>query len=160
MRGLAILVPAVFLFSIVPGHARAEDAEVTELQVEVEILRREVKALHARIETLEGKREGAAARAPTSEPVVARTNAPPPTGKTDNMRTDSIVALKLRWSKVAPGMTGPEVTETIGEPAAKLAIDGRPVWYYIYAGIGRGSVMFDGGGRVSSLQAPAVGWSW
>ena len=160
MRGLPILVASVFLFSIAPAHARAEDAEVRELQLEVEILRREVKALHVRIETLEGKRESATARAPTSEPVVARTNAPPPTGKTDNMRTDSIVALKLRWSKVAPGMTGPEVTETIGEPAAKLAIDGRPVWYYIYAGIGRGSVMFDGGGRVSSLQAPAVGWSW
>ena len=159
MRGLAILVPAVFLFSTVPGHARAQDAEVRELQLELEILRREVKALHVRIDTLEGKREGASVRAPTSEPAAARTNAPP-AGNTDNTRADSIVALKMRWSKVAPGMTGHEVAETIGEPAAKLAIDGRPVWYYIYAGIGRGSVMFDGGGRVSSLQAPAVGWSW
>jgi hypothetical protein len=157
MRGVPFLVAGVLLFPSALAHAG--DADLRELQTEVEILRREVKALHVRIETLEGKRESAAARAPTSEPVVARTNAPP-TGKTDNMRTDSIVALKLRWSKVAPGMTGPEVTETIGEPAAKLAIDGRPVWYYIYAGIGRGSVMFDGGGRVSSLQAPAVGWSW
>jgi hypothetical protein len=158
MRGLPILVPCVFLFST--AHARGDDTELRELQTEVEILRREVKMLHARIESLEGKRESATARAPTSEPAVARTNTPPPSGSTDDRRADSVVALKLRWSKVAPGMTGPEVAEAIGEPAAKLAIDGRPVWYYVYAGIGRGSVMFDGGGRVSSLQAPAVGWSW
>jgi hypothetical protein len=157
MRGLPMLVAGVLLFPSALAHAN--DAELRELQTEVEILRREVKVLHARIEILEGKRESATPRAPTSEPAVARTNAPP-AGNTDNMRADSIVALKLRWSKVAPGMTGPEVAETIGEPAAKLAIDGRPVWYYVYAGIGRGSIVFDGGGRVSSLQAPAIGWSW
>ncbi len=48
---------------------------------------------------------------------------------------------------------------TLGEPTAKLLLDGRPVWYYVYAGVGRGSVVFDGGGRVSTLQAPALGWS-
>jgi len=39
---------------------------------------------------------------------------------------------------------------------ARLARD-RAEEYY---GIGRGSVVFDGGGRVSSLQAPTPGWSW
>jgi phage shock protein A len=79
MRGLPILVPGALLFSIAPAHA--DDADLRELQQEVEILRREVKVLHARIDTLEGKRESVTARASTSEPAVARTSAPPPTGK-------------------------------------------------------------------------------
>ena len=46
----------------------------------------------------------------------------------------------------------------LGKPEKALRIDGSLVWYYIYPGIGRGSVFFNGDGRVSTTQSPGLGW--
>ncbi len=45
-----------------------------------------------------------------------------------------------------------------GKPEKVLRIDNTPVWYYIYPEIGRGSVFFNGNGKVSSAQSPSLGW--
>jgi hypothetical protein len=136
--------------------AFAQQTDVDELQIEIQVLRREVKALRLRIESLEAK-GGAGVRSASLAQPQANMDSPAHM-QADEPVTDQVATLMRRWSKVASGMTGREVEEAIGEPAAKLTIDGRPVWYYSYAGVGRGSVMFDGGGRVSSLQAPVGGW--
>lgn len=139
--------------------AFAQQIDVDELQIEIQVLRREVKALRLRIESLEAKGGAGVRTASLAQPQAKQTNMDSPAHvQADEPVSDQVATLMRRWSKVASGMTGREVEEAIGEPAAKLTIDGRPVWYYSYAGVGRGSVMFDGGGRVSSLQAPVGGW--
>ncbi len=50
------------------------------------------------------------------------------------------------------------VQALLGKPEGELRIDGNPVWYYVHPGIGRGSVFFNGDGRVSSAQSPTFGW--
>lgn len=144
------------MLSIASALASAQQTEVDELQIEIQVLRREVKALRLRIESLEAKGGAGMKSASLAQPQANMES--PAHVQADEPVTDQVATLMRRWSKVSSGMTGREVEEAIGEPAAKLTIDGRPVWYYSYAGVGRGSVMFDGGGRVSSLQAPVPGW--
>ena len=66
-------------------------------------------------------------------------------------------ALKDRWSQVRPALGQGDVARLLGTPSSKFTLDGRRVWYYVYPGIGRGSVFFTDEGRVSSLQSP-FGW--
>src|SRR5262245_15152844 len=146
-------VLSVWLILLALSIAHAAETDVDTLEQEIQALRRQVRELRARMDALEQKQQSAyRVAAPGSEPA-----APKQRGTdADPTSAESVVGLKQRWSKVARGMSGAEVASAIGEPTAKLILDGRPVWYYIYAGVGRGSVLFDGGGRVSSLQAPAV----
>src|SRR5262249_13292825 len=151
-RSPQLVLLAALLLAPTATFAQEDDFDLSELRQEIEVLRREVKALRTRIDTLEAKREGK-----TASPSSGSTQE---ASGTTISRTDKAAELRARWSRVMRGMTGAEVTDAIGEPAGKLTLDGRPVWYYVYAGIGRGSVIFDGGGRVSSWQAPTPGWSW
>ncbi|MDE1885418.1 MAG: hypothetical protein KGH92_05870, partial [Xanthomonadaceae bacterium] len=66
-------------------------------------------------------------------------------------------ALKDRWSQIRSSISQDEVTKLLGAPSRQFTIDGRRVWYYVYPGIGRGSVFFTDEGRVSSLHSP---FSW
>src|SRR5690349_13295496 len=145
------LRPLIAIGLLMPWPAGAQDEGLEEVLLQIEVLRREVKTLHARIEALEAKQ--------TSATVSVHAESVTPQGSEATLATRS-AELKMRWQRIAPGMTSREVLDAIGEPAAKLSIDGRPVWYYAYTGVGRASVMFDGGGRVSSLQAPMSGWTW
>jgi hypothetical protein len=50
------------------------------------------------------------------------------------------------------------VQALLGAPEKVMRIDGALVWYYVYPGIGPGSVFFNASGKVSSRQSPSLGW--
>jgi hypothetical protein len=41
-----------------------------------------------------------------------------------------------------------------------MLINGKVVWYYVYSGLGAGSVFFKSDGHVSSSQPPNIGWGF
>ena len=72
----------------------------------------------------------------------------------------SPVSLTQRnWSEIKPGTSKDRVDALLGKPDRVLRINGDLVWYYVYPGLGRGSVFFDGEERVSDAQSPRPGWS-
>jgi hypothetical protein len=72
--------------------------------------------------------------------------------------TSPVIALRETWGRVTKNMSETQVLALLGEPSNKTEIDGKRVWYYYYAGIGGASVFFKANGRVSSYQAPNIGW--
>jgi hypothetical protein len=68
-------------------------------------------------------------------------------------------ALKEQWRSVKGGMSSEEIRKLLGTPSREFTIDGKPVWYYAYPGIGNGSVMFGRDGRtVVGWQHPPYGF--
>jgi hypothetical protein len=121
--------------------AHADPAEeLGRLRDEAAQMRRALDALDARIRALETEigAGGAAARPET-----------PPGGAAD----------ARNWRQIDRGLPAERVEALIGKPEKVLRIDGNLVWYYVYPGLGRGSVFFDRGGKVSSAQPPGTGWS-
>jgi len=117
--------------------AAGQSDDLSRLREDAAQQRRELEATEARIRTLEGK--GGDAIAP-------RTQASP------------LLQLKQSWSEVEPGTPQERVQALLGAPQKVLRIDGALVWYYVYPGIGPGSVFFNAGGKVSSRQSPSLGW--
>jgi hypothetical protein len=67
-------------------------------------------------------------------------------------------SLKEQWHSIKAGMGSEEIRELLGTPSRKFTIDGKPVWYYAYPGIGNGSVMFNRDGHtVAGWQHPPYG---
>ncbi|HEY6241082.1 MAG TPA: hypothetical protein VIW78_09600, partial [Burkholderiales bacterium] len=120
--------------------AAGQDDELARIREEAAAMRQALDRLDARIRVLEGKS--------------ATASAPPAYGKS----LDALASLKRAWSQVVPAMPGDKVEALLGKPGNILRIDNTLVWYYIYPEIGRGSVFFDSSGKVSSKQAPALGW--
>ncbi|HEY6864778.1 MAG TPA: hypothetical protein VI319_12855 [Burkholderiales bacterium] len=132
------------------GPARADPAEELErLRAESARLHLEVDALDARIRALERGVGNGAVRAdgPAAAAAPLRPDLSP------------LAQLRLSWSRVERGVPAERVESLLGKPDKLLRIDGSPVWYYVYPGVGRGSVFFDAGGKVSSTQSPDAGWS-
>jgi outer membrane protein assembly factor BamE (lipoprotein component of BamABCDE complex) len=69
-----------------------------------------------------------------------------------------ILVLQRNWSEIQPGMPQERVSALLGKPARVLNMNGDLAWYYVYPGLGRGSVFFNDAGKVSSAQAPQRGW--
>jgi hypothetical protein len=125
--------------------AADQSEELARLREDAAQLRQAQERLEARIQALENQNRNA------------------PGGK-DGMQDpsstsiSSLVSLKKNWSQVQRGMRQDGVEALLGKPETLLRIDGTPVWYYAYPGIGRGSVFFNGDGTVSSAQSPTFGW--
>ncbi len=117
--------------------AAGQDDELSRLHQEAAALRQALDKLDARIQALE--RNAGSSRSYSGT-------------------IDALASLKRRWSQVVPGMPGDKVEALLGKPAKVLRIDNTLVWYYLYPEIGRGSVFFNASGKVSSRQAPGVGW--
>jgi hypothetical protein len=67
--------------------------------------------------------------------------------------------LKEQWRGVRAGMNGEQIRQLLGAPTREFALDGKPVWYYSYPGIGNGSVLFGrDGGAVVGWQHPPFGF--
>lgn len=67
--------------------------------------------------------------------------------------------LKDQWHGVKAGMSGEKIRELLGTPSREFTLDGKPVWYYSYPGIGNGSVMFSRDGHtVAGWQHPPFGF--
>lgn len=69
-------------------------------------------------------------------------------------------ALKEEWRSIKVGISSEEIRKRLGTPSREFTIDGKPVWYYAYPGIGNGSVMFgrDGHGVVGWQHPPYGFW--
>ena len=67
--------------------------------------------------------------------------------------------LKAQWRSIKAGMSSEEIRKLLGTPSREFALDGKPVWYYSYPGIGNGSVMFSRDGHtVAGWQHPPYGF--
>lgn len=128
--------------------ARADPAdELTLLRQEAARLRQSLDGLDARIRALEDP--GQAARAPAE---IERTRAVP--------AESALFVLQRNWSEIQAGTSQERVSALLGKPERVLHINGDLAWYYVYPGLGRGSVFFNDAGKVSSAQAPRLGGLW
>jgi hypothetical protein len=120
------------------------------LEQQVEQLRREVHDLETRIRQLErGLRPGMPAdQAAPGVPAAPAADSPL------DPALQSLGRLRDAWQGIATGMNETQVRAQLGEPARRFTIDGKPVWYYSYPGVGNGSVMFSATGKVVGTQHP------
>jgi hypothetical protein len=143
--------------------ARASDASAPTLEEQVRALHEAVLQMQARLDALEARLPApmapapapAPARAPSPSPAATPTAAP--AGAAPQFVSPE-AALRAAWSQVRPGIGDDDVLRALGEPSRRGVIDGRPVWFYAYPGLGSGSVFFTDARRVTSLQAPFGGW--
>jgi hypothetical protein len=157
----------------------ATAADTDPLAQQVEQLRLQLQALEQRVQQLEhpqaaGVSAGspeqvnvtapvlptpAPAPAPAAAPVAgtpAAASAAPVTSVDPALQ--SLGRLKQAWHDISAGMNSAEIRSRLGEPAQQFTIDGKPVWYYSYPGVGNGSVMFSVGGQVLGAQHPPFGF--
>ena len=118
----------------------AQDDELARLRAEAAAQRQSLDRLEARIRALEGNAGAASASADYARSI------------------EALASLKRGWSQIVPGLPEDKVEALIGKPEKLLHVDGTLVWYYVYPEIGRGSVFFNASGKVSSRQAPGLGW--
>jgi len=145
---LYVLAAAAGLAALSAGAQPA--GELEELKQEAARMRQSLDTLDARIRALEAE-HGASSPStrPSSAPGVAFRDA------------GSSYALLLRsWSEIQPGTPKTRVDALLGAPERVMHINGDLVWYYVYPGIGRGSVFFTREETVSAVQPPRSGWSW
>jgi len=173
---LAVLSFAVAYAAFATG-AQAEEPGLGALRQQVEELTNTVRQLQERINALE-KNDTASwipatiAPAPTTAPTAAPAQASLPktmeTAPASDRAApaarasvdDKVVILRNSWRRISTGMKQAEVKETLGPPTRETLINGKVVWYYYYAGLGAGSVFFNGDGRASSSQSPNLGWGF
>lgn len=146
--------------------ARAGEPDVASLEREVAALKDVVQQLQARVDRLEGHSafaEPAASGTPASAPprasdaVTQAAPAVPALQPGADAAASAQAQLRVNWSRIRPGIDADEVSRLLGPPTSRLRLDGRNAWYYSYPAIGKGSVFFTDGGRVSSRQSP-FGW--
>ncbi len=135
-----------------PSAAADQADELAHLRAEAVQLRQALERLEARIQVLERQDRDPATRGDTGQPQVPHSEAVPAA------QISPLVSLKQNWAQVQPGTPEDKVQALLGRPEKVLRIDGTLVWYYLYQGIGRASVSFNGNGRVSSTQPPSLGW--
>jgi hypothetical protein len=136
----------VLLTSSVAGTSapnNGSDTELARLRARVEQLQDELDSVKARIDAIE------ASGSPTAR---SETRGPPVSvGPTEPRAATPGVD---GWARISQGMHRTEAEALLGPPTRELSIDGKLVWYYVYPKLGRGSLFFDGNGRVSSYQSP------
>jgi hypothetical protein len=129
-----------------PVHADPAD-ELARLRKDAAQMRQSLDDLDARIRALE-----------------SGTSVPPTPSATTNSSARqpdaSYFVLQQSWSKIAPGTPKDRVDALLGKPEREMRINGDLVWYYVYPGLGRGSVFFNAAGKVAAAQPPRLGWSW
>jgi len=140
-----VLVAASLLAA---AAAHAQPADVDALKAEAARMRQSMDELDAKIRALEGEKSVAPAAAATAPKPAAQ----PPVG--------AYVSLQQNWSQVKTGIPKERVDALLGAPERVLQINGDDVWYYVYPGLGRGSVFFNTKGIVTASQAPRIGWGW
>ena len=169
---LVVLSIALACVAFAPG-THAEDTELLTLRQQVEELKDTVRQLQERVNALE-KNDTASwipatiAPAPSTAPAQAlppkamETSPAPERASPAGIASvdDKVVILRNSWRRISTGMKQADVKETLGPPTKETLMNGKVVWYYYYAGLGAGSVFFNGDGRISSSQSPNLGWSF
>jgi hypothetical protein len=141
LRALAVTAVAV---TTLPSYADQAD-EIARLREEAAALRQSLDKLEARIQALENATPGA--RPPMASPHAA-----------EKRPELSLVSVQQGWSEVRPGVSKERVDALLGKPERVMRINGDLVWYYVYPGLGPGSVFFNNDGKVTAAQAPRPGW--
>jgi hypothetical protein len=139
MRRAALLAVALATLSAPPARAQSAD-ELASLKQEQARLRQSLDEIDRRIRAIEGAGASDTPAAPPSTP--------------------SLLVLQRNWLEIKPGITKARVDGLLGKPEREMRINGDLVWYYVYPGIGRGSVFFNGEDKVTAAQAPRSSWSW
>ena len=135
-RTLPVIVSVALALAALSARADRAD-EIARLRSEAAAMRQSLDELDAKIQALEGAKAGA----PEKKPAEA-----------------SPVSVHRSWSQVQPGVSKQEVAVLLGKPERVMQINGDLVWYYVYPGLGRGSVFFNADDKVTSTQAPRAGW--
>ena len=174
LRRLPVLLwPMLFLCACRPFAACADDEDLRVLRQQVEELTATVRQLQDRIKVLERDQEvpwvpGARSSPSEStppEPVARRQVEPAATAMESAAPAakasvdDKIVVLRKTWRQISGQMNREQVRETLGSPSKEMLINGKVVWYYVYSGLGAGSIFFKDDGHVSSSQPP-IGWTF
>jgi hypothetical protein len=150
----ARLVAFAIAAAVAALPARADPAdELTSLRREAAQKRQSLNDLDARIRALENANPVA-----SSPGDMERTKAAPV--ESGAPAESAFFVLQKNWSEIRPGTSQQRVDALLGKPERVMRINGDLAWYYVYPGLGRGSVFFNEEGRVSSAQAPRHGWSW
>ena len=165
LAGLLFALPA----------ARGADPEIEALRRRVDELSRSVQELRDQVHALQGKvGAGASAVVPAAAAATATlqpSDSPAGDGAAhapSAAATPAVIAganaeiatLRTAWKQVRAGVPSERVKELLGAPTQELTINGKLAWYYIYPGIGAGSVFFSDSRRVSSTQTPPLGFGW
>jgi hypothetical protein len=172
-RGLVAL-PAILFLGVQSVHA--EDPEVTALRQQLQVLKDLMSDFEARLDKLATQRGNAVTSgeqrppSPTSPTqqagsVETQGSANSATARAEPAptATEHVQRLPNRdgWLQVTQGMTQAEINTLVGAPQKIFTLNGKTVWYYMYPGVGAGSVFFGADGRASSYQKPPVGlWMW
>ena len=134
------------------SSAAGQTDELARLREEAAQLRQALGGLETRIQALERQNGDPVARKDSGQAEASGIAA------MLAAQISPLVTLKQNWSQVQPGTPEDSVQALLGKPERVLRIDGALVWYYMYPGIGRGSVFFNANGKVSSAQSPSLGW--
>jgi hypothetical protein len=121
-----------------PAHADSTE-EILRLRQEMARMQQSLDELTARVRELEAER---------------------PVGATGAQPVSAYVTLQRNWSEIEAGTPMARVESLLGKPERELRINGDRVWYFVYPGLGRGSVFFNDAGNVSAVQPPRLGWAW
>jgi hypothetical protein len=150
--GVAVIIAALALFGATPAAAQSDDAT---LRNEVGALHRTVDDLNAKIQDLERRLVGRPQ--PPAENVVV-----PPAADTTGPAAAAAHERdpEERWHDIERGMSKADVEAVIGRPSRAMDVSPRTVWYYQYARVGSGSVVFASDGSVIDWQTPPFGTWW
>lgn len=136
------LLLALSVAAALPASAQTSD-ELTALKQEQARLRQSLDEIDRRIRALEGGSAAAGMTPPAVE-----------------VRQAASLTLQHAWSEIKPGVMKTQVDQILGKPAREMSINSDRVWYYVYPGVGSGSVFFNSQDRVTAAQPPRPGWSW
>jgi DNA-binding transcriptional MerR regulator len=162
---------------------QAEESNEAALMRQLEEVQQQLHELQLKVQDMESKPGSAQAPSPAAVPASmpsstpARAPAAPSSGnqpapapvKMEASTNPSPAAipdayqwremLKDQWHSIMAGMSYEEIRKLLGTPSRELTLDGKPVWYYAYPGIGNGSVMFGRDGHtVVGWQHPPFGF--
>lgn len=151
-RILLLLIAALASALCAALPTRATGADSNAVQRQIDQLSDRLDRLEQRVRALE--QHDAVATKP-SQPSSGTQKGEKPRAPTDNPPGS---APREAWQSVHSNMSAEEVSKLLGEPMRRFQLGNKMVWYYVYPGVGRGSVMFDQSGHVVDWQRPSFGW--
>lgn len=181
---VTMIIAVLSLTTGVPSTpVQAEESNEAALMRQLEEVQQQLHEMQLKVQDMESKLGSAQAPSPAAVPALipsstpARATASPSTSNqpapapvrmeasTNPSPADIPDAyqwremLKDQWHSIMAGMSYEEIRKLLGTPSRELTLDGKPVWYYAYPGIGNGSVMFSRDGHtVVGWQHPPFGF--
>jgi hypothetical protein len=178
---IMVLLALAAMVSMMP--AQAEEGNEAALKRQLDEVQQQLHELQFKVLDIESRIGAAQAPSPAAVPASIPSPTPPPVivapstitqpapapvrVESGTSRSSAVVPaafqwremLKDQWHSVMAGMSAEEIGKLLGTPSRKLTLDGKPVWYYSYPGIGNGSVMFSRDGHtVAGWQHPPFGF--